>query len=116
MAKHKNLTSQFAICINTDDPDLLTPRMIYKFYQTRERKNLTMFESSTTKVKIIFILQIISLFLTFLLRLNALYCRHHNSEAPNSNRKGSASKRRLTSACSGARSHVRIIPELRRAR
>jgi len=28
MAKRK--TPQFAICINTDDPDLLTPRRIYK--------------------------------------------------------------------------------------
>ncbi len=30
MSKRKNLASQFAICINTDDPDLLTPRMIYQ--------------------------------------------------------------------------------------
>lgn len=30
MAKHKNPKPQFAICINTDDPDLLTPRMIYQ--------------------------------------------------------------------------------------
>ena len=30
MAKRKKATSQFAICINTDDPDLLTPRMIYQ--------------------------------------------------------------------------------------
>ena len=30
MAKHKRTTSQFAICINTDDPDLLTPRRIYQ--------------------------------------------------------------------------------------
>jgi hypothetical protein len=29
MAKHKS-TSQFAICINTNDADMLTPRMIYK--------------------------------------------------------------------------------------
>ncbi|MEK6591315.1 MAG: hypothetical protein AABZ11_11635 [Nitrospinota bacterium] len=30
MAKRKKTTTQFAICINTDDPDLLTPRMIYQ--------------------------------------------------------------------------------------
>jgi hypothetical protein len=30
MAKRKKATSQFAICINTDDPDLLTPRRIYQ--------------------------------------------------------------------------------------
>jgi hypothetical protein len=30
MAKRKEPTKQFAICINTDDPDLLTPRMIYQ--------------------------------------------------------------------------------------
>ena len=30
MAKRKKITPQFAICINTDDPDLLTPRMIYQ--------------------------------------------------------------------------------------
>jgi hypothetical protein len=30
MAKRKEPTRQFAICINTDDPDLLTPRMIYR--------------------------------------------------------------------------------------
>ena len=30
MAKQKNKAPQFAICINTDDPDLLTPRMIYQ--------------------------------------------------------------------------------------
>lgn len=30
MIKRRNPTSQFAICINTDDPDLLTPRMIYQ--------------------------------------------------------------------------------------
>jgi hypothetical protein len=29
MTKQKTST-QFAICINTDDPDLLTPRMIYE--------------------------------------------------------------------------------------
>ena len=27
---HKNLISNFAVCINTDDSDLLTPRMIYQ--------------------------------------------------------------------------------------
>jgi hypothetical protein len=30
MAKRQNLTPQFAICIHTDDADLLTPRMIYQ--------------------------------------------------------------------------------------
>lgn len=30
MAKRKTLTSQFAICIKTDDPDLLSPRRIYQ--------------------------------------------------------------------------------------
>lgn len=30
MAKRKEPIKQFAICINTDDPDLLTPRMIYQ--------------------------------------------------------------------------------------
>jgi len=30
MAKRKETTTQFAICITTDDPDLLTPRMIYQ--------------------------------------------------------------------------------------
>jgi hypothetical protein len=30
MTKQKNLPPQFAICINTDDADLLTPRMIYQ--------------------------------------------------------------------------------------
>ena len=30
MTKHRDLTSKFAICINTDDPNLLTPRMIYR--------------------------------------------------------------------------------------
>jgi len=30
MAKRQKPTPQFAICIKTDDPDLLTPRMIYK--------------------------------------------------------------------------------------
>ncbi len=29
MARHKNTTSRFAICINTDDQDLLTPLKIY---------------------------------------------------------------------------------------
>jgi len=27
---HQDPASKFAICINTDDPDLLTPRMIYE--------------------------------------------------------------------------------------
>lgn len=30
MAKHRKTAPQFAICIKTDDPDLLTPRMIYQ--------------------------------------------------------------------------------------
>ena len=30
MTKHQKSKSKFAICINTDDPDLLTPRMIYE--------------------------------------------------------------------------------------
>lgn len=30
MAKHQNTRLQFAICINSDDPDLLTPRMVYQ--------------------------------------------------------------------------------------
>ena len=30
MAKRKKATSHFAICINSDDPDLLTPRRIYQ--------------------------------------------------------------------------------------
>ena len=30
MTKHQKPERQFAICINTDDPDLLTPRMIYE--------------------------------------------------------------------------------------
>ncbi|MBA3806503.1 MAG: hypothetical protein H0X14_12425 [Acidobacteria bacterium] len=30
MSKHRNSTPKFAVCINSDDPDLLTPRMIYR--------------------------------------------------------------------------------------
>jgi hypothetical protein len=30
MTKQKNSAQRFAICISTDDPDLLTPRMIYQ--------------------------------------------------------------------------------------
>lgn len=30
MTKHENSARQFAICITTDDPDLLTPRKIYQ--------------------------------------------------------------------------------------
>ena len=30
MTKRKDSTPQFAICIQTDDADLLTPRMIYQ--------------------------------------------------------------------------------------
>jgi len=28
--EHQNQRVQFAICINTDDPDVLTPRMVYQ--------------------------------------------------------------------------------------
>ena len=30
MKKHRSTKRQFAICIRSDDPDLLTPRMIYE--------------------------------------------------------------------------------------
>jgi len=30
MMEHQNQRVQFAICINTDDPDVLTPRMVYQ--------------------------------------------------------------------------------------
>ncbi len=30
MTEHKKRNSEFATCIDTDDPDLLTPRMIYE--------------------------------------------------------------------------------------
>jgi hypothetical protein len=30
MSKHRNPTPKFAVCIDTDDADLLTPRMIYQ--------------------------------------------------------------------------------------
>jgi len=30
MAKRRSSHPQFAICIRTDDPDVLTPRMIYR--------------------------------------------------------------------------------------
>ena len=30
MIRHQNLTPQFAICIHTNAPDLLTPRMVYQ--------------------------------------------------------------------------------------
>jgi len=30
MAKRRNSHPHFAICIRTDDPDLLTPRLIYR--------------------------------------------------------------------------------------
>ena len=30
MTENQKPNPQFAICINTDDPDLLTPRMIYE--------------------------------------------------------------------------------------
>jgi hypothetical protein len=32
MAQRKKTTPQFAICIHSDDPDLLTPRMIYQVF------------------------------------------------------------------------------------
>jgi len=28
--KRKNAMPQFAVCIHTDDPDMLTPRMVYQ--------------------------------------------------------------------------------------
>ncbi len=30
MTKHQKPVSRFAICIRSDDPDMLTPRMIYE--------------------------------------------------------------------------------------
>jgi hypothetical protein len=30
MTKRRNSTPRFAVCVGTDDPDLLTPRMIYQ--------------------------------------------------------------------------------------
>lgn len=30
MSKRKTLTPRFAVCVSSDDPDLLTPRMIYQ--------------------------------------------------------------------------------------
>lgn len=30
MSKRENITPRFAVCVETDDPDLLTPRMIYR--------------------------------------------------------------------------------------
>jgi hypothetical protein len=30
MSKRRNSTPRFAVCVNSDDPDLLTPRMIYR--------------------------------------------------------------------------------------
>ena len=30
MTKRSNPTPRFAVCVSTDDPDLLTPRMIYQ--------------------------------------------------------------------------------------
>ncbi len=30
MTEHQNPKPQFAICVHSDDPDLLTPRMIYQ--------------------------------------------------------------------------------------
>jgi len=41
MAKPKKVTVRFAICIDTDDPDLLTPRRIYQVLpdESAERSN-----------------------------------------------------------------------------
>jgi hypothetical protein len=30
MSKRRNISPRFAVCVETDDPDLLTPRMIYQ--------------------------------------------------------------------------------------
>jgi hypothetical protein len=30
MSKRENISSKFAVCIRSEDPDLLTPRMIYR--------------------------------------------------------------------------------------
>jgi hypothetical protein len=30
MTKRRNPAPRFAVCVNTDDPDLLTPRMLYQ--------------------------------------------------------------------------------------
>ena len=30
MSKRRNTTPRFAVCVETDDPDLLTPRMLYQ--------------------------------------------------------------------------------------
>ena len=30
ITEHKNPSIRFAICVDTDDPDLLTPRMVYQ--------------------------------------------------------------------------------------
>ncbi len=30
ITEHKNPSLRFAVCVDTDDPDLLTPRMIYQ--------------------------------------------------------------------------------------
>jgi hypothetical protein len=30
MSKRRNTTPRFAVCVETDDPDLLTPRMVYQ--------------------------------------------------------------------------------------
>ena len=30
MKKDQNTSLRFAVCVNTDDPDLVTPRMIYQ--------------------------------------------------------------------------------------
>jgi hypothetical protein len=32
MTKRQSLTPKFAVCVGTDDPDLLTPRMIYQVF------------------------------------------------------------------------------------
>ncbi|HEV3469299.1 MAG TPA: hypothetical protein VG148_08260 [Pyrinomonadaceae bacterium] len=30
MTRRRNSTPRFAVCVNTDDPDLLTPRTLYR--------------------------------------------------------------------------------------
>ncbi len=30
MSKRRNTAQRFAVCVETDDPDLLTPRMLYQ--------------------------------------------------------------------------------------
>lgn len=30
ISKYNKVSTRFAVCVNTDDPDLLTPRMVYQ--------------------------------------------------------------------------------------